>query len=343
MMQIIGHSVSFFFLYCLITCDSQPMSLRVAIIGMGPVGQILAAFLKEADCIVAVSDNDEKKINRIRESGITLEGVFTKQVKMDHLFTSSRELASFKPHVVVLSVKIYHTPSVLAALREGGIADTLFICAQNGIGSEDAIVNEFGAENVLRMVLNFAGNLREPNVTTVTFFNGPNYLASVDDSCSEFSAAFAGLLSSPGLETMHVNSFWLLNRVWEKTILNAALSALCGITGLTMSEAMDKPALSAIVEQLIEESVAVARAEEIYFETNFNKKCLRYLRNSGDHHPSLAIDMQHNRPTEIDYFNGQFVKYGRKHYLKTPLHFAFTNLVKAHSEEKKPVHDPIRH
>jgi predicted CoA-substrate-specific enzyme activase len=56
---------------------------------------------------------------------------------------------------------------------------------------------------------------------------------------------------------------------------------------------------------------------------------MRYLKAAGDHFPSLAIDIINNRQTEIDYFNGKIVEYGRKHYVKTSLNLAFTNMVKA--------------
>jgi len=63
------------------------------------------------------------------------------------------------------------------------------------------------------------------------------------------------------------------------------------------------------------------------------KLCLRYLKNAGDHFPSLAVDLISKKPTEIDFFNGRIVKYGRKHYIRTPLNLTFTNLVKAISHK----------
>jgi predicted CoA-substrate-specific enzyme activase len=43
----------------------------------------------------------------------------------------------------------------------------------------------------------------------------------------------------------------------------------------------------------------------------------------------LALDVINNRQTEIDYFNGKIVEYGRKHYVRTSLNLSFTNMVKA--------------
>jgi predicted CoA-substrate-specific enzyme activase len=107
------------------------------------------------------------------------------------------------------------------------------------------------------------------------------------------------------------------------------LSAICGIGKLTMKEAMDIPDTVEIVEQIIQEAVEVAEAEKIIFEDDFIRKCLRYLKKGGNHFPSLAVDLINNKDTEIDYFNGKIVEYGRKHYIRTSLNLAFTNMVKA--------------
>jgi predicted CoA-substrate-specific enzyme activase len=187
----------------------------------------------------------------------------------------------------------------------------------------------FSESKTLRMVVNFAGNLNAPNVVKVTFFNGPNYIASMDDSQNEVAKYIAETLNSVKLDTVHIHSFEIIKRIWEKNILNAALSPLCGIGKLTIKEAMDMPDTVELVEVIIQEALEVAEAEKIKFEDDFIRKCLRYLKKAGNHFPSLAVDLMNNRPTEIDYMNGKIVEYGRKHYIRTSLNMALTNMVKA--------------
>jgi 2-dehydropantoate 2-reductase len=308
-------------------------TLRVGVIGMGPVGQILAVHLKEAGCEVAVCDRDRDKMALIRREGIRIEGKVQKSAFFDCAYTSSEELARQQPDVIIISVKVYHTQTVIEELLKADNKKMHLICAQNGIDVEEKFIESFGEQRSFRMVLNFAGNLLAPNVVSMTFFNAPNYVASLDDSQEAFANEFAGQLTKAALDTVVVNSFTLVNKAWEKTILNSSLSALCGITRLTVREAVEHPDMAEIAEQVIEEAVQVARAEDIHFGDNFVKLCMRYLRRAGNHFPSLAVDMMNNRQTEIDYMNGQFVKYGRKHYLRTPLNLILTNLVKAHTRK----------
>lgn len=302
---------------------------RVAVIGLGPVGLILAMHLKEAGCSVAVCDNDKVKVNMIRKEGIKLEGAIQKQAFMDIIYTDFHDIREFNPAIIFVCIKGYSTPAFVEQVMSMNLDSQLFVSAQNGIDVEQIFASGISESKTLRMVINFAGNLISPNVVKVTFFNPPNYIASLDDSKIETARQISTWFNSINLTTQALTSFEMLKQIWEKTILNSSLSALCGIGKLTIKEAMNMPDTVEIIEQVIEEAVEVAEAEKIKFEDEFIRKCLRYLKKAGDHFPSLAVDLINNRPTEIDFMNGKIVEYGRKHYIRTPINLAFTNMVKA--------------
>lgn len=302
---------------------------KIGIIGLGPVGMILAVHLKEAGCDLAICDNDKIKINLIRKEGISLEENINKHCFFDKVYTSIQELKDYNPDILIFALKTHQMPSVLSEASKLKNDSLCVVSAQNGIDSEKMLSRVFGESKTLRIVINYAGNLNAPNIVKVTFFIPPNYIASMDDGHAHIAKYLADQLNSVHLTTEAVSSFEILKRVWEKTILNSALSAICGIGKLTMKEAMDIPDTEEIVEMLIQEAVEVAEAEKIKFEDDFIRKCMRYLRKGGNHFPSLAVDLINNKETEIDYFNGALVEYGRKHYIRTSLNLAFTNMVKA--------------
>lgn len=301
---------------------------KIAVIGLGPVGQIMAVHLKEAGQDVMVCDVDKGRMHLVQKDGIQLAGAMKKQAVFEHVATSIDEVRAFEPQFVVFAVKAYHLPSLLREMRDFPRGEIVYISAQNGIDTELPLAEAFGESNVLRMVINYAGGLKAPNVTQVSFFNPPNYVASMDDTRSAEARWWAEMLTAVHNDTMAVDSFEILKRVWEKTILNSSLSALCGVAQMNMKEVMAVPAMVDIVERVISESIEVARAESIHFDVNFLRHCLRYLRKAGGHFPSLAVDLMHKRPTEIEFLNGKFVEYGKKHYLPTPMNLAFTNMVR---------------
>ncbi len=303
--------------------------IKVGIIGVGPVGMILAVKLMEAGCEVAICDKDEFKLKKIREEGIVLQNVFESTTRFDKVYSSVKEMAPLDLDYLVFSLKSYHTPG---AVREAEVLKTdklTVIAAQNGIDVEGLLIPTFGESRTMRMIINYAGNMFNPNTVRVSFFTPPNYIGSVDDNRTEQAKRFADILNKVDFKTESINSFELVKRVWEKTILNASLSPLCGVGRLTMAEAMADPDTVELVEQIISEGIEVAEKEKIRFPDEFVRNCMRYLRKGGDHFPSLAIDIINNRQTEIDYFNGKIVEYGKKHYVKTSLNLSFTNMVKA--------------
>ncbi|KAA3651423.1 MAG: hypothetical protein DWP98_03080 [Bacteroidetes bacterium] len=304
-------------------------NIKIGIIGLGPVGMILANKLKEAGCDVALCVRNEVKHSKISTSGVVLENVMQATARFDKVYRNIGDLAELDLDFLVFALKTYQTQDAINEASELNTEKLTVIAAQNGIDVEDMLIPAFGESKVLRMIVNYAGNMVSPNTVKVTFFTPPNYIGSINDMKTKEAKTFADILNSVGLTTNAVDSFELLKRSWEKTILNSSLSALCGVGRLTMAEAMNDPDTVELIEQIISEAVKVAENEKIHFPDDFIRQCMRYLKKGGDHFPSLALDIINNRPTEIDYFNGKIVEYGRKHYVRTSLNLSFTNMVKA--------------
>ena len=62
--------------------------IKIGVVGLGPVGMILAVKLKDAGCDVAICDKDEFKLKKIREEGIVLENVFDSTTIFDKVYDS---------------------------------------------------------------------------------------------------------------------------------------------------------------------------------------------------------------------------------------------------------------
>lgn len=302
---------------------------KIGIVGLGPVGMILAVKFAEAGCDVSLCIRSQSKIDRIIKEGLFLENLQQSTSKFDKIYSSVEGMAELDLDYLIFALKSYQTKEAVQQSQILNNDKITFVSAQNGIDTENILTSEFGEAKVLRMVVNFAGNLVTANCTKVTFFTPPNYIGSVNDARNSKANEIAQLLTSVGMETVALNSFELVKKTWEKTILNSSLSALCGVGRLTMAEAMDDPDTLELIEQIITEGIEVAGAEKIHFPDDFRRYCIKYLKKGGDHFPSLAVDLLNKRNTEIDYFNGKIVEYGKKHYVRTSLNLAFTNMVKA--------------
>ncbi len=299
--------------------------LRVGVVGMGPVGSVIAAELIEAGAFVVPCDVIPDKMNKIKKSGIKLTHCIEKKVAVSDICHSIQELGMYDLDLIVLAVKTPSLPKVVKYLAEIATDNLYVMCAQNGIDNESVVAEVIGEAKTLRMVVNFAGNMSDLNTVHVSFFNPPNYVAAILPPGEPVAQKFADLLNASRLDTEIPDD--IQDYVWQKAILNAALSAVCAITRRTMKDVMDFPKTLELVEALIDESVRVAERERIELGHKFRRFSMRYLKNAGHHRPSMLVDLENGHPTEIDRLNGRIVQYGRKHYLPTPLNQSVTALI----------------
>ncbi|MFQ6610555.1 MAG: ketopantoate reductase family protein [Fidelibacterota bacterium] len=305
--------------------NSNNDQLRIGVVGMGPVGATLAAHFIEAGTFVVACDIDPKKIDAIKKKGITLKNIIEKQVNVENACYSIQEMEMYDLDLVVIAVKTTALKKVVRTLGEIKTDKMFVMCAQNGIDNEQEAANVFGEDKTLRMVINFAGNSSSPNTIHVSFFNPPNYLAALMPQGNELAEKVTLLLNSVELGTEIPED--IQDFVWEKAILNAALSAVCAITRRTMKDVMSFPQTLELVEAIIDESARVAEVEGIELGKKFRRFCIQYLKNAGHHRPSMLVDLENGLRTEIDQLNGKIVEYGRKHYMPTPLNQSVTALI----------------
>ncbi len=93
----------------------DPEKYKIGIIGLGPVGLVLAAHLQEAGSEVHICDIEKKKINLIRSDGIELSGKIEKSIFFKHVYSSLSELLDQEIDVLISAVKAYHVDSVLGS------------------------------------------------------------------------------------------------------------------------------------------------------------------------------------------------------------------------------------
>lgn len=304
--------------------------LKIGIIGLGPVGSVLAVHLKVAGMEVFGCDIDKKKITAIQKQGIRLVNAIQRHEFLSSVCRSIPELMKDQLDLVAIAVKAPYLSAVISQLEE--CKGSFFVLsAQNGIDNEQELARVFGPERTLRMVINYAGNMVDQSTVQVTFFNPPNYLAPLRSEGRELVNALVAGLDKANLETQipeRINYF-----IWEKAILNASLSPVCALTGKTMQEVMDYSTGRELVTAIIKEGIQVAAAAGIVFPAGFVSHCLHYLDQGGNHRPSMLVDLDLQRPTEINQLNGKLVEYGLLYGIETPMNRTVTTLIRLLEQE----------
>jgi len=304
--------------------DFKPTSF--AIVGAGPVGCIVAAFLAKGGYEVTLCDVIPDLLAPAIDPGIKIEGTESLQQGVTRTCLSVDELAEHKPDVIFITVKANALPLIASALESFCDDDTYLISWQNGIDTELELAKVLGRKTVMRAVVNYGCGLKGPAHVIMPFHHPPHFIQEMEPDSAPAAQAIAGVLTECGLGTEHTDQ--IISMVWRKGILNACMNPVCAVTGLTMAQAMTDPIVFGIVDALIKECVKVARANEIDLGWDFYPHAIEYMSNAGNHKPSMLMDIENKRRTEIDFINGKFVEYGIQASIETPYNNSLKSLVK---------------
>ncbi len=297
-----------------------------AVIGAGPVGCIVAAFLAKGGYDVTLCDVIPKLIKPALDPGIIIEGAENLQQVVKRTCTNIDELADIKPEVIFITVKANALPLIASAIQDFHQEGMHVVSWQNGIDTELELAKALGEKSIMRAVVNYGCGLLGPAHVRMPFHHPPHYIQELDQESKSAAVVVAESLTNCGLTTDHTDQ--IISMVWRKSIMNACMNPVCAATGLTMAQAMNDPIVFQIVEALAKECVKVARANEIDLGWDYYPKAIEYMRNAGDHKPSMLMDIENKRITEIDFINGKFVEYGEQAGIETPYNITLRSLVK---------------
>lgn len=305
----------------------KPMADRkFAVVGGGPVGGTLCAALAPLVADLALVDVNQRLLAAIRDKGLRIEGAAAFGSRIPRLYPKLSALEDYDPDVLIIAVKACVLPMIVPELAVLHRPGRLYVLAQNGLDNELLISEAFGVESTLRMVINYAGAPRSPGLVQMSFFHPPNHIGGISPETIPAAKALAELLSQAGLTTAYAPK--LREHIWKKTIMNASMNPICALTGLTMAQVMAREDTRDYLRQVVEESARVARADGIRFGENFVESCMAYMRNAGPHKPSMLLDVENGRPTEVEFLSGRIAFLGKKYDVPTPLNESLSVLVR---------------
>ena len=107
---------------------------------------------------------------------------------------------------------------------------------------------------------------------------------------------------------------------------------VCATTGQTMKEAMEFDESRFLCEQILKESIQVARKVGHEYGDNFFEDCLSYLSEAGHHKPSTSLDLEAGNP--VEYIFQPIIDYGKKTGSPTPVLESLTKVLRTLEHQK---------
>jgi len=302
----------------------------IGIIGAGPVGSFVAAYLIKNKIDIALCEVSSARREQIAAKGIRIAGDEDFQVEVPLLLSQVEEFSEVKPTVVIIAVKALILPLIASTLQDVLSPGAAIISWQNGIDTEKILTENLPENKVIRAVVNYGVTLDQSGTVEVAFHHPPQYLQETNPAGRETVLSIASLLSIGGIPTERAEN--LTAMVWKKSILNAACNGLCALTGMNIRQAMHDPYASELADRLLKESIRIARANEIFLGYDFYSYAKHYINNASAHKPSMLQDIELGRRTEVDFLNGKIIEYGERAGIPSPYNSSVFNLIK--SKEK---------
>jgi 2-dehydropantoate 2-reductase len=300
---------------------------KIAVVGIGATGAVLAAALLRNHPEVLLVDPQPGLDEALRLNGIRVSGQLNYQIPVNQVLPRIGDLEIHRPQVVFLATKTFHLPKVLNELEAIFRPGLKIISTHNGLGTEDLIAERFGAAAAFRMSLNYGVALQGPGQVEAAFFNRPNHLGGLVPENRELGLRLADQLTAGGLDTEYVED--IKRFVWKKMIMKCTMASICAVTDKTIQGALHFPPTREIADACFQEVLAVAKAKGYDLGEGYLQQALAYLEKVGVHKDSMCQDLANRSRTEIDFLGGKVVEYGRETGVPTPYYMVMTNLVKA--------------
>jgi 2-dehydropantoate 2-reductase len=271
----------------------------------------------------------ENLLSKIEKEGLNISGITELTAKIGKTANSVSKLSKFNPNIIFIATKACMLENILPEIKKIYTPNMKIVSFQNGLDNEQLIAEKLGINTTYRVVINYAGNTVSPGNVKMNWFQPPNFIGAFHKgkyTTDETTRYIARIMTVSGLKTEEAVD--IKKHVWEKTILNSALCSICAVTGQTMKEAMEYPYTRDLAIKILEEGLKVTKADGYDFGKDALAKFTAYLEKGGAHKPSMLIDVENKRPTEIDFMSGAIARYGEKYKIPTPVNSTFTGLLK---------------
>ena len=294
--------------------------MRIAVLGAGSIGCLVAAKLVEAGHDVLVHARGEHGA-MLAISGLKVSGIWDFEINPDQWTVSIDEAGihpslekSFDQSIITCKAKDTEKLSQIAALITNGPVLSL----QNGLGNLE-ILNRFVFENsAVGVTTNAVKRIAPGQIEWVgcgSISVGGTKGEQFAETLSMFEAEYSEDLS--GI-------------IWNKLLINVAINPLAAICGVLNGELRSEPLLSQAESTMIEAAnVARLLGVEIADDHALIQNLHSVLDSTAENECSMLADVKAGRETEIDVLCGQVVARGEKLGVPTPLNSMLLSQIKA--------------
>lgn len=305
--------------------------MKIAVIGAGGVGGYFGGKLADAGCDVTLIARGAH-LKAIRENGLKIEdpdgNISTREIAT---LDSNQDLPGQTDQVtdlVIIAVKGSQLEEAGQLATELCNQDTLILPLLNGISAPEVLKQVIPEQTVLGGLCGIIAQISEPGmikhvgIEPFATFGLLHANPSLDGRIAAIKSAFESAeLKATVPENISLS-------MWRKYLFICPLSAATSVARVTIGELRSTPESMQLLEQLVDETLAVGVASGIPFTHEHRDSVITQVAKSPvDGTTSMQRDIRDGKPSELETQLGTVIALGQKHSVETPaLSFAYSAL-----------------
>lgn len=218
--------------------------------------------------------------------------------------------------LVLFCVKSFDTEAAAEAIRPVVGPDTAVLSVQNGVDNEDALGRALGPGHVLGGVAQVFATIEAPGVIAHVLL-GRILLGEMGGGESARTRAFLDACGRAGIPAERSGD--IVRTLWEKYVYLVAQATMTSLTRCPAGVLRAIPETRAMYRRIIDEMVALGRAERVALAPDYAEQCMQILDAVGaSAYSSLHHDLVHGKRLELEALQGHAVRLGQRHGVPTP-------------------------
>jgi 2-dehydropantoate 2-reductase len=255
------------------------------------------------------------QLEALRSRGIRIESTLLGHIETGPVAVAAHASEVGPAGLVLVCVKAHQTSAIADDIAPLLSDSTVVLTLQNGVDSDEALADRFGARRVWPGVVYVGATIDRPGVVSHVAA-GTIALGAREAGLESRLAEVREVLATSG-QPVRVSDDIQRER-WRKLIWNAGFNTVSAITGRTPQELLASPETRRLLVSLMREVVAVARAQGIGLEDKDADDQIAWTERAAAIRTSMMVDRERGRQMETDALIGVVVRRGRMHGVPAP-------------------------
>lgn len=300
---------------------------RIAVLGGGSLGLLLAGKLKASGCDCELWTRTSEQALLLNSRGLTIEDQDGNGACRVNIRALSLEQAKTSENgIVLVAVKqTAFTPELLGRLSEIVPVGGTLALFQNGVGHRQLLSRALPGRNLV-MAITTEGALRVDGTTVRHTGKGETTLGEEEIETSALRFA-ERLLKQAGFTVLL--SKQLGEAILRKLLVNAVINPLTAILRIRNGELTESPDRLDAMKALFQETFGILSLYGLENERGLWNNVLKVCSDTRLNESSMLQDVLARRETEVEFINGAICRMAEEKGQAAPWNKAVTALVKA--------------